>query len=275
MTDLESRREKDASRYLVPPVQRALRLLRHIAEGDPVVSAGQTSKKLAINRTTLMRLLTTLESEGMIERRRDGAGYSLGFGARALCASALFSSDVLQIADPILSALVAQLGLSSHLGILDGHSIVYLLRRVPNLHLVSNIQVGSRLPAHAVNAGRIILAYMPKDKVVATFARISLEPSTDKTPKSIAELLRQIERDRKLGMAWSDSNFESGISSVAAPIFDHAGQVIASINVTGATASFDVTAQRRTDIGAAVTKAAQDISRHMGYVPRALSVPPA
>jgi DNA-binding IclR family transcriptional regulator len=250
---------------MVPAVQSALRLLRHLAEGDPVVTPAQTAKHLGINRTTLGRILSTLEAEGMIEKRHHGGGYSLGLGVRALCASALFSADFLQVADPILIELTESLGLSSHLGVLDGRSVVYLLRRVPNLHLVSNIQIGSRLPAHAVNAGRIILAYMPREKVIAIFDGFELEAVTDKTPTKLDHLLRQIDQDRQLGLAWSDSNFEIGISSVAAPIFDHAGQIIASVNVTGATQSFETNPQRRTEIGTAVSRAAHNISQRLGF----------
>jgi DNA-binding IclR family transcriptional regulator len=253
-------------RYIVPPVQRALRLLRHIADGDPVVTPTRTAKELNINRTTLMRLLTTLEAERMIERRHEGSGYRLGIGMATLMARALFSADIVQVADPILMRLVAQLGLSSHLGIIEGHDVIYVLRRVPNLHLVSNVHIGSRLPAHASNIGRIVLAHLPRERVIELYSGVTLDPVTEKTVTNLASLLRQIDRDREIGLAWSDSNFEAGISSVAAPIFDHTGRVAGGINVSGASAAFDGTT-RRTEISAAIAQAAQEISRRLGYAP--------
>ena len=168
--------------YLVSPVQRAFRLLRHISEGDTVSVLSRTAKEIGINRTTLMRLLATLEREAIIERRREGIGYALGPGVRRLCAGALFGSDIVKIADPILIALTAQLGLSSHLAELDGRSALYLLRRVPNAHLVSSIQIGTRVDAHTVNAGRIILAHWPEDQVRALYKGVKLKRVTDQLP---------------------------------------------------------------------------------------------
>jgi DNA-binding IclR family transcriptional regulator len=241
-------------------------LLRHIADGDPVTVPSRTAKEIGINRTTLVRLLSTLEDEGMIERRRDGAGYSLGPGIRQMCARALFSADVLQIADPVLADLTAALSLSSHLAVLDGKSVVYLLRRVPNLRLVSNVQIGTRLDAYSVNVGRIILAYMPENLVRTIFAGVDFTTVTEQTPKTVDALVVQLKRDRKLGLAWSDSNFEIGVSSVAAAVFDQLGRPIGAINVTGATSAFDRTPGRRQEIGAEVAQAATRISQQMGYV---------
>jgi DNA-binding IclR family transcriptional regulator len=254
------------ARYVVPPVQRALRLLRHIADGDPVLTPSRTAKELSINRTTLVRLLATLEAERMIEKRHDGAGYQLGVGMAALTARALFSADIVQVADPVLTRLANQVGLSSHLGILEGRDVIYLVRRAPNLHLVSNVRIGSRLPAHASNIGRAILAHMPREKVAALFQGAPLEAVTNKTATSIDDLLRQVERDREIGLAWSDSNFEAGISSCAAPVFDHAGEVAGGINVSGATGALDGAARRK-EISAALLEAAQEISRRIGYSP--------
>ena len=67
--------------YLSPPVQRAARLLRHIAEGDPVTNMARTARELGINRTTLLRLLHTLEAERFIEPRgTDIPGWRIGLG---------------------------------------------------------------------------------------------------------------------------------------------------------------------------------------------------
>ena len=250
------------SRYVVPPVQRALRLLRYIADGNAVESPSRAAKELAINRTTLVRLLATLSAERMIERRHDGDGYRLGIGMATLTARALFSADIVQVADPILAKLANELGLSSHLGILEGRDVIYVVRRVPNLHLVSNVRIGSRLPAHASNIGRVILAHMPRESVTELYDKATLERVTDKTVTTLDGLLRQISRDQEVGLAWSDSNFELGISWVAAPVFDHTGGV--GINVSGATGALDGAARRK-EISAALLEAGQEISRRIGY----------
>src|SRR5204862_271244 len=78
---------------------------------------------------------------------------------------AFYSEDIVQISGPPLTDLAEGLHLSAHLAVLEGTEIVYLVRRAPNHPFASNIRVGSRLPAHASNMGRIILAHLPPERV--------------------------------------------------------------------------------------------------------------
>ncbi len=252
--------------YAVPPVERAFKVLRCIASGDELRNMTASARALDISRTTLIRLVATLEAERMIERTRDGAGYRLGLGLAGLAAQALFSADIVELADPLLGQLAETLGLSAHLGVLDGRDVLYVGRRTPNLHLVSNVRIGSRLPAHATTLGRIILAHRPSDEVQRLYVGIRLKAATDKTPTTLAALLRQLERDRATGLAWSSSNFEIGISSVAAAVFDHTGAVVGAINVTGPTGNFESGPRRIAAIEHAIRAAANDLSRRLGYL---------
>ncbi|MBY0336223.1 MAG: IclR family transcriptional regulator [Acetobacteraceae bacterium] len=255
---------EEDSAYLSPPVQRAARLLRHIAAGDPVTNMAQTARKLGINRTTLLRLLHTLEAEGFIEPRGDKAGWRVGLGLFAMVAGAFSSDDLVQVATPILAHLAEDLGLSTHLGVLDGLEVVYLIRRTPNLSFASNIRVGSRLPAHAANMGRIILANLPPERVARLYAGAKLQPVTAHTPTTLAQLRARLDADLAAGLAWSDGHFEDGIASVAAAVFDATGAPIAAINVSGGSAAFGGEAGRAR-IGEALAAAADDISRRLGW----------
>src|SRR5947209_11086247 len=159
-----------AGTYIAPPVQRAVRLIRHVAEGNPILNMSETAKLLKINRTTLLRLLHTLEVEGFVERRPNG-GFQVGLSFLELGARALFSQDLVQVAVPVLTRLAETLQLSAHLGVLDGTDVLYLVRRTPNTPLASNIRVGSRLPAHASTMGRILLAFMTPREIETLYSR--------------------------------------------------------------------------------------------------------
>jgi len=250
--------------YASPPVQRMARLLRRIAEGDAVTNMSKTARDLGINRTTLLRLLHALESERFIEPRSEGEGWRIGVGLITLTAQAFFSEDLVQTAVPALTRLAATLALSAHLAVLDGLEIVYLVRRVPNHAFASNIRIGSRLPAHAANMGRIILANLPRERVDRLYAGIDLRPVTPHTPVTPLQLHTQLDADRAVGLAWSDGNYEAGISSVAAAIFDVSNTPVAACNVTGQTAQFEGI-ERRAQIGAAVREAAREISMRLGW----------
>lgn len=251
--------------WVVPPVQRAFRLLRYIAEGHRCQNIAQAAKDTGINRTTLIRLLNTLVQERAVEKRPDGSGYFLSFGLMALAADALHARDMVQNARPVLDRLAAELELSAHLGALDGREVVYLGRAAPNLHLVSNVRVGTRLPAHAASIGRAILSHLPEPEVEALFAGATLGAVTAKTPTSLPDLLAQLRQDRALGLAWSQSNFEAGLGSCAVPVFDHTGRPVAGLNVTGHESHFAPASPRRARISEAMIRAGEDLSRSLGH----------
>ncbi len=253
--------------YNVPPVQRAFKLLRYIADGNDCGNTSHAAKAVGINRTTLLRLLHTLAMEGMIEADGPGGGYRLGTGLISLASSAVFSRDLVQVAQPVLKRLAQDLGLSAHLGIREGQHIVYLVRETPNLHLVSNVRVGSRLPAHATTIGRSILAELDFSEVKALFTESELIGVTAKTPVTYASLAAQLADDKSQGIAWSVGNFEANIGSCAAAIHDISSEVAGAINVTGPDHHFLVEGGRRDEIARDLTAAAEQISRQLGYMP--------
>src|SRR5262245_39411695 len=233
-----ARGEGAATSYIAPPVQRAVRLLRHIADGDPVTSMSETAKTLKINRTTLLRLLYTLESEGFVERRNDEAGYQVGPSLVALAARIVFSQDLIRVSVPIVAKLAEKVGMSAHLGVLEETDVLYLLRRTPNAPLASNIRIGSRLPAHATTMGRIILAHMSTADVEAIFRGKQLLRFSAHTPTTMAELHIVLKRARQDRIAWSDGFFEPGIGSAAVAVLDYAGAPVGALNVSGPLDSF-------------------------------------
>lgn len=257
--------DSEGTSYSVPPVHRAFRLLRHIAGGGRCSNASATARALGINRTTLIRLLHTLEAERMIETRDEGLSWQLGSGMIALAADALKSRDVVRVAQPVMARMVTSLGLSAHLGILEGTEIIYLLRETPNSHLVSNVREGSRLPAHATTIGRILLGALPVGELQRRYAGVDLSTFTVKTATSLDALAAQIAEDAARGMAWSAGNFEPGIGSCAAAIHDHQGRAVAAINVTGPEAQFQPGTPLAARIEAAVKAGAAEISAALGF----------
>ena len=259
------KRTSAAGPYIAPPVQRAVRLIRHVAEGNAVDNMSETAKALKINRTTLLRLLHTLEAEGFLETRASGAGYQVGLSLLQVGARALFSQDLVQVAVPVLTRLADELQLSAHLGVRDGADVLYLVRRTPDTPLASNIRVGSRLPAHATTMGRMILAFTPPAELSRLYAGKELARFSDHTATSLQALQAKLEKDRVAGMAWSEAHFERGIGSAAVPVFDFSSAPVGAINVSGPVAAF-MEEGRRAVIGDALRMAGVEISRRLGWI---------
>ncbi|MCR4268187.1 IclR family transcriptional regulator [Nitratireductor sp. ZSWI3] len=251
--------------YVVPPVTRAIALLRYIAAGNRCRNISSAAKALDINRTTLIRLLATLEAEGILEPIADDGGYRLGTGLIALASEALNERSILQVARPFLKQLVDSLNLSAHLGVLEGSEIVYLARETPNSHLASTVREGTRLPAHATTIGRILLAELPAASLRALYAGQAMESFTAKTRTTLAELEKQLQADRLRGMAWSVANFEPEIGSAAVAVHDHQARAVGAINVTGHASIFADDSPSVEKIEQELKAAARAMSEALGY----------
>ena len=249
----------------VPPVERAFQLLRYIGDGNTCANISLAARESGINRTTMMRLLETLSTQRMIEADGNN-GFVLGAGLIHLASKALQSRDVVTVAQPQLKHLAASLGLSAHLGVIEGADILYLSRETPNLHLVSNVRVGSRLPVHATTIGRILLAHKTRDERAELLSDTRLDRVTEKTATSLTQLNKQVEQDGKRGIAWSEGYFETGIGSAAVAVFDASRSVVAAINVTGPVIEFSEAADRREQIQSELVQAAEHISAQLGFI---------
>ncbi len=255
----------DKTSYSVPPVERAFNLLQYIGNGNKCQNLSKASKILKINRTTLIRLIYTLRDNKMIEQIGEHEGYRLGIGLIGLASKAINSRDIIKISQPILHTLSVETNLSVHLGIMDGVDIIYLYKEAPNSLLASNINVGSRLPAHSTSIGRAILAELTDAQVNEIFSQQTIQMPTNKTPTSIEKIIQQKHQDYETGYAWSRGNYEVGIGSCGAAIFNHSNEVISGINVTGRQELFNLKNKKNADfIIDSVVRAAKDISITLG-----------
>lgn len=260
--DTHGRSAPPGETYLISPVQRALRLLETIASGGETGNVSALAARLNINRITLKRLLDTLEHEGMIEPVAGSGGHRIGTRFLAMAASALGERDLVRLAQPILTELAFRTGLSAYLTMLSGTDIVYLLQELPDTPLVSNIRVGSRVPAHFTAPGRILLAGIAPAERRALLGAEPLARATEQTARSHADLEKIITEDEARGCAWSFSAFERGVTACAAPVRDGADKVIAAISVAGPESGFEP--DQRDDIEKAVREAGRLLSRMAG-----------
>jgi DNA-binding IclR family transcriptional regulator len=222
----------DASTQLVSPVIRGLRLLRYIAQGGNTGNLSEVGRLIDVNRVTVMRLLATLEHEGMIERLPQG-GHRIGVDFLTMAAAGLGSSDLVETGRRFLLRLCEGLGLSAYLVVMDGNDAVYVAREMPESGLVSHIRVGSRVAAHLTAPGRSMLAVLPPKEIEQRFARLALAPINDKGPSNLKQLKALLEQDGKQGCAWSFSGYEVGINACAAAVCDASGAAVGAISVVG------------------------------------------
>jgi IclR family transcriptional regulator, pca regulon regulatory protein len=163
-----------------------------------------------------------------------------------------------------LQRLRSETHCSTHLGILDGAEVIYIARFAAHKPVSAMISVGARVPAHATTMGRIMLAYKPVEYVQAHFTGRPLAKFSESTPLTFDSLMAALEADRKRGYVLSHSNFEAGIASIGAPLFDAKGEVVGAINVSTPENAIERDTFD-TEVCAAVRAAARRISELSGY----------
>lgn len=258
-------------RYLVPALARGLALLECFGSGREELSLVELARGVGMTRSAAYRLVYTLAELGFLVRNPERKSYRLGPRVLSLGFTYLASQELGEIARPHLEALRDRTNCSAHLAVLDGTEIVYVARYADKKALTSRISIGTRFPAHATSMGRAILAYLPADEVRRRFNGRTLARFSAATPTTVKALLALLESDRARGYIVSRSNFEAGIASVAAPVFDADGVPVAAINISTPETTVQGNALE-TAIKDQVVHAAKTISEWLGH---RRPVPPA
>jgi IclR family pca regulon transcriptional regulator len=194
------------------------------------LTLSDVARRTGQSRASARRFLLSLESLGFV--RSDGALFSLTPRVLALGHAFLSSLRLPEMAEPHLKALSQRLGESTSASIFDGDDVVYVAR-IPARRIMSvGIRVGSRFPAYATSMGRVMLAFAPQPAVDDYLARVTLEQLTDRTLLDAGSLREELDRIRQQGWAVVDQELAIGLRSVAAPIRNAAGDVIAAINAS-------------------------------------------
>jgi IclR family pca regulon transcriptional regulator len=221
----------DNEKYSANSLVRGLEILKLFNEEQPSLALSEIATHLNVSRTVPYRLLYTLENMGYLTQDKNTKRYSLTPKVLELGFSYLNSLKFPEIVQPYMEALRDEIAASCHLSILDGREVVYVGSAPIRGVSAVNVNIGLRLPAHAIANGKLLLAYQSEDTLKNVFQISNLTPYTDKTLTSPGEFLKELEVIRQNGYAQTNGEFHPGINSVAAPIFDRTGKILAALNV--------------------------------------------
>lgn len=256
----------DADRYLVPGLARGLQLLGCFTRQEPQMTGAEISRRLDVPRASVFRLLQTLEQMGFVERVPDSPNYKLSIGVLRLGFEFLASMELTEHGLPILDDLREKSGYSAHLVIRDGREVVFVAKAAGRQSVFHSIQVGARLPAHATVLGRLLLSDLDLPSLHALYPEAELQRYTSKTPSTVAELKVLIDHDRAQGYAISQSGFETGISTIAAPVLDDRVHVVAAISIT--VPAQQVEASLADTLVEQVRQSAAQLTQRISHLPR-------
>ena len=252
------------SPYYVESLARGLSVLSAFSEERPVLSLTDISQRLQINKTTTFRLLSTLESLGYLQRDPQTKLYRPALEILRLGFVVLSGLEVKQVAAPFLRGLVDEVEETVNLAVLDHHEVVYI-DRVGSKHMLNVYRpIGSRLPVYCTSTGKSLLAFLPPEQLEAALTATVWERRTETTVTTPEALKEQLALVRNRGFADSNGEMIPELRAVAAPIRQHDGQVVATVNIS--VPSHRVSHEELIGkFGSKVLETAQQISRALGY----------
>ena len=214
----------------VQSLERGLSVIRVFDADHPKLTLSEVAASTGLSRAAARRFLRTLVQLGYM--RSDGSRFVLRPKILELGYAYLSSLTLPEVAMPHLEQLVEQVHESSSVSELDGDDVIYIAR-VPTKRIMSvTISVGTRFPAYATSMGRVMLAAQPDERLDEYLSSASLRGLTGHTITSATALRRELRKIRAQGWAVVDQELEEGLRSIAAPIRDAAGPVIAAVNVS-------------------------------------------
>ncbi|WP_083711386.1 IclR family transcriptional regulator [Domibacillus epiphyticus] len=247
---------------LLSSVKNALRILRSFSMEEPEKKVNELAESLEMNKSTVSRMMATLASENFVYKDQKTKKYRLGMSALALSGVASSQLDISRESQSVLNELVETIEETVHLSVLDQMEVMYLEKVECEQPVRVLTHVGGRNPAYCTSAGKVILAFSDKtltEKVISN-GLTSYTEYTITDPKDLYDHLEQI---RESGYAYSIEELQEGVTSVAAPVFDHTGSIIAALSAVGPKQRFQP--HKIPILGKKISIAAAEISARLGH----------
>ncbi|MGI6227779.1 MAG: IclR family transcriptional regulator [Peptococcales bacterium] len=219
--------------YSVPAVEKALDVLEYL-KNNSQAALTQIHQDLQLPKSTTYGILQTLESRGYI-RKDESNGYCLGLKLYELGVISVEGTDLIKEALPIMEDLARNTGFVCNLGVMEGDMGVYIEKVEPPSPVRLNSWKGKTIPLHCTSLGKVLLAYKGLDQILEVLNRIKLTKNTEKSIIDKELLLSEILQVKQKGYAIDDEENEPDITCFAAPIFDHKGEVVAAVSLSGLT----------------------------------------
>jgi IclR family transcriptional regulator, acetate operon repressor len=247
---------------LVQSVERAFLILRALAAAPAGVT--EVASTVGLPKSTVARMLATLQAAGVVEQPMAGGQYRIGTAITELGGFSSATAQLMEGARPHLTELMREIGEATGLSVADGYHVHYLDQvESPNPVQVRD-WTGSRVPMHAVSSGLVFLAHWPEPAVDAFLAK-PLERFTSRTVVDPSEIRRRLVGVRDKGWVWVREEFAEGINSVAAPIREASGAVVAAVHSHGPAYRFPVRRVEEQALGRRVKAAGERIAWRLSH----------
>lgn len=254
---------------IIQSLDRGLKLLEEIGRSKISVSLKDLASVLGIDRSSIFRLLSTLESRGYLERDEETKRYKLGYKILELSGRLYANFQISELARPYLEELARRTGESAHLAIYSSSGALLIEKENSSEAISVNMDIGRGEPLYCTALGKVLLLSLSQEKLNSIISagvgsvRGEIKSYTKNTIVDSRMLVEELEKVRQKGYAIDNEEYREGVRCVASPVYDFRGKIVAAIGISGPGSR--ITLEKDEEIGAAVKGIAEKFSLQLGY----------
>lgn len=247
---------------LVQSIDRAFDILEVLVENNDGLGVTEISKSLEIHKSTVYRLLATLQYRGYVKQNDEGK-YKIGLKLFEIGSSVINNIDLRKEVKPYLKEIMKISKEAVHLGILDENKVVYIDKVESQNTIRMYSKIGRRNHASSTSLGKVILAYSDKEVVEQVIKEEGLKELTENTITEENEFYKHLSQVRQQGYAIDDEEQEYGIRCIGGPIFNHKGNIVGAFSISGPV--MRMTHEKVDSLKEVVKEYSKKISQALGY----------
>lgn len=252
-------------RYVIPSIDRAIQVLDLLAQEPAGQSLAELSRRTDIPKSTLFRILVTLQKQHCVIWHEEARCYRLGSRLWEFGTSFLEHSDLYHASSRYMKVLAEKSRETIFLGSLEDGEVIYLRRMESPKSITAVRKLRQRVPAHCTATGVAQLAFLPQAEVEAILDRHGLGAYSEATLTDRDKFIERLCTVRRDGYAIVDGEYNRELLCISAPVFDHRRRPCASLTVAMLSSQANADRARLLAIAGLVREEAQAFSREMGY----------
>jgi len=249
--------------YKVQVIDRIFQILDLLAQSKNELGATELADGLGLHKSTVHRLMASLERYRFVEKNRDTAKYRLGWRLFELGTAAVSRLDLHSVARPFLANLAQKTHETAHLGIMSQGELISIVSVEADRSLRLPTTVGRRSPLYCTSQGKAILAFLPEAAAEEIIRNLEFKAFTRNTITKAPRLREELERIRRIGYAVDNEEMDDDLRCVGAAVFNHTGEVIAALSIAGP--AYRVTGSQLPRMAEFVMLAARQLSAALGH----------
>ena len=261
---MATKREKE--NYTIQSVSHALNVLESFTRTEDELGVTELSERLGLHKNNVFRLLATLEHRGYIEQNKTTENYRLGAKTLQLGAIFIEQRECRRQARPNLETLMEASGETAVVAVLRGDKVIFMDSVETGKTVRAVSRIGAMIPAHCTAVGKVLLAALPAVEIERLYPEMNLPPLTGKSLKTRDLLLGELKMIAEQGLAYEREEADPDVRSIAAPVMDFSGKVIAAVGIVAPAHRLMEEGLEKGGIASLVQEAGKAISAKMGFI---------